>query len=289
MIGFVLGCGWASATIDWRGQGLSGRMLADPRKGHVADFAEYQSDAEAFLRVATEQDLPRPWIVLANSMGGAIAMRLLRNRPEIVEGAVLLAPMLSLRIGRLGRIVAEWLARGACLMGRGSEYAARCDSRTVTERGYPRNPLTACEPRFRRLEQIEQNAPRATLGGVTWGWLRAALKETRALRALPPGDPAETPILILVGDSDRVIDIESLHDVARDSLATRLVIIPDCLHSLPLERDPIVERMNSEIAAFLQGFRQSTATGKGARVDPGQGAEDAGQSESPDSPYGAPK
>ena len=36
--------GFAVATFDWRGQGLSDRALADPYKGHVSDFAEFFGD-----------------------------------------------------------------------------------------------------------------------------------------------------------------------------------------------------------------------------------------------------
>src|SRR3990172_7158943 len=37
---------FAVATVDWRGQGLSGRVLADPRKHHIDDFALYSRDFE---------------------------------------------------------------------------------------------------------------------------------------------------------------------------------------------------------------------------------------------------
>ena len=35
--------GFAVATIDWRGQGLSDRALRDPRKGHVGDFSRIRT------------------------------------------------------------------------------------------------------------------------------------------------------------------------------------------------------------------------------------------------------
>src|SRR3954447_21002084 len=41
--------GFAVATLDWRGQGLSQRMLRNPRKGYVGSFAEYDRDLEAFV------------------------------------------------------------------------------------------------------------------------------------------------------------------------------------------------------------------------------------------------
>src|ERR1044071_6980190 len=36
--------GFAVATLDWRGQGLSDRPLSERRKGHVRNFAEYAND-----------------------------------------------------------------------------------------------------------------------------------------------------------------------------------------------------------------------------------------------------
>src|ERR1700761_9309877 len=36
--------GFAVATFDWRGQGLSQRLLPDPLKGHVQRFSDYQID-----------------------------------------------------------------------------------------------------------------------------------------------------------------------------------------------------------------------------------------------------
>ena len=41
--------GFAVATFDWRGQGLSERALADRHKGHVKNFAQYATDLEAFM------------------------------------------------------------------------------------------------------------------------------------------------------------------------------------------------------------------------------------------------
>src|ERR1700747_1167886 len=40
--------GFAVATFDWRGQGRSERALRDRHKGHVRDFAEYDTDLETF-------------------------------------------------------------------------------------------------------------------------------------------------------------------------------------------------------------------------------------------------
>lgn len=36
--------GYSLATMDWRGQGLSDRLLDDPMIGHVENFSDYQCD-----------------------------------------------------------------------------------------------------------------------------------------------------------------------------------------------------------------------------------------------------
>ena len=41
--------GFAVAALDWRGQGLSKRALADPQKGHVRNFSEYVTDLETAM------------------------------------------------------------------------------------------------------------------------------------------------------------------------------------------------------------------------------------------------
>src|SRR6476469_10538635 len=41
--------GFAVATLDWRGQGMSERALGNPRKGHVRNFGQYQIDLERFI------------------------------------------------------------------------------------------------------------------------------------------------------------------------------------------------------------------------------------------------
>src|SRR4029079_3583039 len=41
--------GFAVATFDWRGQGLSDRRLSDRHKGYVRNFANYITDLEAMM------------------------------------------------------------------------------------------------------------------------------------------------------------------------------------------------------------------------------------------------
>ena len=64
--------GFAVVTFDWRGQGGSGRALADRRKGYVESFRQYDIDLETVMTEVALSGSPRPIIGLAHSMGGAV-------------------------------------------------------------------------------------------------------------------------------------------------------------------------------------------------------------------------
>ncbi|MEJ1938649.1 alpha/beta hydrolase, partial [Nostoc sp. NIES-2111] len=54
--------GFGVLAFDWRGQGGSQRLLPDPRKSHVDDFAAYRRDRSAMLGIAAGQ--PGPLVAL---------------------------------------------------------------------------------------------------------------------------------------------------------------------------------------------------------------------------------
>src|SRR5262245_34859592 len=67
--------GFAVATMDWRGQGLSDRKLSDRRKGYIANFLQYDTDLSTFMKQVVLPDCPPPYFALAHSMGSAMLMR----------------------------------------------------------------------------------------------------------------------------------------------------------------------------------------------------------------------
>ncbi|MBI3433574.1 MAG: alpha/beta hydrolase, partial [Proteobacteria bacterium] len=102
--------GFAVTALDWRGQGLSDRALADPRKGHVEDFAQYDIDLEAFMTEVVLPDCPPPLFAIGHSTGAAILLRAAFRGQRWFDRIVLSTPMIELpglRSGKLAKLTAR--------------------------------------------------------------------------------------------------------------------------------------------------------------------------------------
>ena len=88
--------GFAVATLDWRGQGMSERALRNSRKGYVRDFSDYGIDLATFVHEVVLPDCPPPHFALAHSMGGAVMLRVAHAGKRWFDRMVLTAPMIDL-------------------------------------------------------------------------------------------------------------------------------------------------------------------------------------------------
>ncbi len=241
--------GFATLTIDWRGQGMSDRALTDPMVGHVTDFAEYQKDLNALLTFARAQSLPEPYHVLAHSMGGTIALRaLIRGLP--FQTAVFSAPMWGILIPAWQRPVAPALAAAACTVGLGSRYAPGTGPQTyVVQTPFAGNTLTTDPDMWAYMTAQAKALPRLSLGGPSFQWLHAALKECSALYQLAS---PETPSLCGLGSLERIVDPIPIRNRMARWPNSRLSHVEGAEHELLMERPILRDRFLAEaVAQFM--------------------------------------
>lgn len=233
--------GFAVWSLDWRGQGRSGRLLADPLRGHVGDFADYVADLDLLAdNAAGPAPGGRPLLVLAHSMGAHIALRWLHDRPGRVAAAVFSAPMVDFRRGPLALGVALPLARLVCrLPGAAAAYGPGQGPPGRGDDVFAGNRLTSCPMRFARQGAWLAHDPALALGGVTWGWLRAALQSSAQL--LAPGYAAAiaTPTLIVVAGAERIVDNAAAARLAAALPRGQWAEIAGARHELLCEADPL--------------------------------------------------
>ena len=205
--------GFAVATLDWRGQGLSDRPLEDPLLGHVENFATYESDLQIFLDDFVAPHCPRPYRMLAHSMGGNIGLSHLARDSAMFSQAIFSAPMWG--IGH--RMTTDLLLRTATTMACGLGWGKKALGPASKDHQFKGNRLTQDADRFAAIEeQLKQN-PALRLGPPTVGWVNAALHATTALAAPGFAEAIETPILVCTAGADRVVSL-----AAQNALAQRL-------------------------------------------------------------------
>jgi lysophospholipase len=243
------GRGFRVASLDWRGQGASSRLLADPKRGHVDDFRAFQRDLDALLR-AVAGELPRPWTALAHSMGGLILIERLMADPRLVERAILSSPLFDVRMGPLTRAVAPHLAAAACRLGLAGRYAPGQGPAPLAGDEPVGNVLTSDHARFRRYRERCRANPEKMLGGVTWGWLHAAFAAIR--RVSRPGalEAVTTPVLMFEAGHERVVEPEAIARAAARLPSARRLRLPGAEHEVMMERQDVRARVFAAVDAF---------------------------------------
>ena len=228
--------GFVVLVHDWRGQGLSARALPDRLKGHARGFKTFIADHRALLD-AFEARLPKPWIAMAHSMGGCLAMLDLAHGETRFSAAVLSAPMLGLNTAGVPPWVAAPLSWTLSRVGLSGAYVqgGAYDPLAQTFVG---DALTHDEARYDRYVAQLRADPRIALGGMTWGWADFAISACAWLRGAGRVERVEIPVTIVGAELDnRVLNIDEQRIAARLPNG-RYVEVPGAFHEILIETDP---------------------------------------------------
>ncbi|MCM8729436.1 alpha/beta fold hydrolase [Hephaestia sp. GCM10023244] len=241
--------GWSIISLDWRGQGGSGRLSPDPRVGHIRRFATFIDDYRAFW-ASQAPEVPGPRVLMGHSMGGHLVLRAMVEAAVRPDAAVLIAPMLGLE-SPLGARGGRWFARAMVWLGNPARAAWKTNERPISPS--PRQVLLTHDvDRYADELWWRDQKPELAGGPPSWQWLAEAFASTAAVRADPRLATLDVPTLMLVADADKLVD-----PVAARAVAARL---PDCTlvgfggesaHEILREVDPIRDRAIGAIDTFL--------------------------------------
>lgn len=241
--------GYATLTADWRGQGLSGRMLAERRLGHVGHFTDFQKDVQALAALAAQLDLPRPWHLVGHSMGGAIGLRSLVEGLD-VNSCCFTGPMWGIQIPPLLRPLVRALGGIAPLL--------RLDERLLPTTAleqyvqitpFEGNTLTT-DPEMYKLMHAQLAAqPDLALGGPTIQWLRVSLEECAELEKMP--SPA-LPCITFLGTDEQIVNPEAIHNRMNRWPGGELDLIKGAQHEVMMETPEIRVHVFSSMCRLFE-------------------------------------
>jgi len=245
--------GFAVATMDWRGQGGSHRPLANPMKGHIRAFSEYDRDLALFMTTVVLPDCPPPFVALAHSMGGNILLRNASAPGSWFTRMVLSAPMIVINDAvtggtqRAARAYAElWCALGfahAYVRG-GSDKPEECDR-------FEGNVLTGDTERWGRNRAVIEAAPALGLGSPTIGWLRAAERSSGRLSAPGYTSRVQVPLLLFAAGKDEVVSTRAIESFGSGLKVGSHILLMGSRHEILQETDDVRRRFWAAFDAYL--------------------------------------
>lgn len=233
--------GFAVVILDWPGQGLSGRLLDDSRKGHIDRFETFMAALASGLEAFVDR-LPRPHVSLAHSMGGAIALAAIAQGFVKVEAAAFSAPMWGLKSKFFGMSYLVWAMR---VTGRSGDYAVQPGPAETFET----NVVTHDKRRWQLQRDLCDARPDLELGPVTWGWLGASLDILSTFAKPKALQAVDIPVFVASAAEEKLVD-NSTHVMFAERLADcEHVTIDGALHEILMETD-------DRRAEFWAGFQR---------------------------------
>lgn len=244
------GRGFDVVGFDWRGQGLSDRLLSDVRKGYVQSFGQYDLDFQMVFEQVVHARCAPPYIVLAHSTGGAVGLHAVQSGRHPIDRLILTSPMIGLPF--IGTSVLARLAlRAALRAGFGDAYVPGGGPDIMDLRPFAGNKRTSDPDRYARGAEIVTAAPSLGLGSPTIGWTAAAVEAVHALAEPDYPSQLKIPCLLITAGSDEIVSTPASTAFAARSKLISLVTIAGARHELLMERDGLRAQFWTAFDSFL--------------------------------------
>lgn len=222
---------------DWRGQGLSARLLPDRLKCHARSSDEFLDDFQRLLDTFEER-APKPWVMLGHSMGAALNLATLVKGEARIAGACFTNPMLRVKTGKHSLWSVNFQTNWQVNHGRGTDYIPELFDDPFMNT-FEEDALTHDPARYDIWREQLFACPHLAVGSPTWGWLQFALKLGETL--LKDKDKSlkkiKTPITIICSGDDHVINKQPSKPFAKKLGKAQYIEIVGAEHELLIEAD----------------------------------------------------
>lgn len=206
--------GFAVLSCDLPGHGLSTGTRAS-----INSFQEYQQVLQALLAKAEQLRLPKPWHILGQSTGAAIALDYVLNQPPLsaLGETILLAPLVRPRAWPQSKLL----------------YQLVKPFRSSVPRRFSDNSHDSAFVEFVRHDPLQaQVLPTAWVGALAQ-WIPYIEKAPRS---------SCSPIIVQ-GDADMTVDWQHNLNVLTDKFTEpRILLLPGARHHLANEQPSMREQ-----------------------------------------------
>ena len=242
--------GIAVWCLDWRGQGGSTRPRRLPTRPRARNFNRDADDLAAFAAARLPGRLPR--LLVAHSMGGAIALLCLKRHPRTFAAAVLSSPMVGLRTGKVPPTLIRCITGPARAAGLGACFIPGARKWRPDRLPSPEKSRVTADAERCRLRHAWFSAdPKLRLDEATYGWVDSALGLVARISKPKFLTAIRTPILLGRPEREVVVSPAAQRRAASLLPNCTLVELRESKHDPFLERDPIRDYWLSCLDRFI--------------------------------------
>lgn len=240
--------GYSVYIHDHRGQGFSGRMLANTDMGYVDEFQFYIDDLKQFYDDVVHKSRHSKYFLLAHSMGGAIGATYLEQNPRDFTAAAFSSPMLGLVFPSCPVVSLVRDTEPKYVLGN-SDYEEGLMS-------FEENTLTGSKLRYERMNQEFEDSPEARIGGATYQWVEESCNQFDVI--FDNISKIETPLVLFSGGNEEIVDPKA-HNAFVDQIVSLGVdakgyLVDGAKHELLIESDDIRIEVMTTILDFYSEF-----------------------------------
>lgn len=234
--------------MDHRGQGSSGRMLADPEKGHVDSFNNYVLDLKKFMDTVVKDENCSEVNLIAHSLGAGIATKFLETYPDYFKRAALSSPMLKIQTAPYKYELARAIVLASMAAGRGKLYGVGQKGFDPT-RNFETNTFTSSEARYDMAMDMFDMYPQAKLGGVTNQWLNEVMHSTFSIRL--NYKKIKIPLRVFHAGLESYSEPSEMIRLCDEASSCSRTFLPTAKHEVLMDRDVNRGVVITELEKFL--------------------------------------
>ncbi len=240
--------GYSVICFDWRGQGMSERMINDINKSFITDFKRHDKDLEQILEEIIEPFFPKPLIGIGHSMGGCLMLSAFHNHPTKFAYGILSAPMLGFKNERFLRTASSFMN----FFKKDTDYLVGSKPNMGIETPFNENELTSDPERYNRTLRLVRKFPDIRLWGVTNAFAKAVNQRFKILRSKNWAEEIDLKILIINNENDRVVDPNKIREMQKRLKNNKMIQFKETEHEIFMEKNEFREILWNEIDQFIQ-------------------------------------
>ena len=235
-------------AFDWRGQGMSERMIEDIHKQYIEDFKIHDKDLQFIIEEIVFKFFEPPVIAIGHSMGGCIVLSSLKYSGKKFEKIILSAPMLGFKNEKFLMPLID-----VCnLIFSKERYMLWSKPNMGKEVKFENNDLTNDLKRYTRTLELVRKRKDIRLWGVTIAFSIAVKRRLIELRKKGWAENIDSKILFINSLNDKVVSSKHIIEMSKRLPNSKLINFNSCQHEIFMERDIYRNEMWRKIDYFLE-------------------------------------